>query len=193
VTFDHGYADNFRNAFPILKELRIPAHFFLVTDLIGTRKLLSLPGGLNTNPDRDRLMSWDEVAELMEAGIEVGAMTATHVDLTSVEDSVAEEEITRSRDSIRGFVGRDPDYFCYPFGKTDQKRKEQVKNAGFKGAVYTPAGRTGGMDRFSLRRVAVQGGLSHKAFQFKVSEKADTLRENPRMFGLMKALGRAFE
>ena len=35
VTFDDGFEDNYRNAYPILKELDIPATFFVATDYIG--------------------------------------------------------------------------------------------------------------------------------------------------------------
>jgi peptidoglycan/xylan/chitin deacetylase (PgdA/CDA1 family) len=40
VTFDDGYADNFRLAFPVLKQMDIPAVFFLPTEYIGARRLL---------------------------------------------------------------------------------------------------------------------------------------------------------
>jgi peptidoglycan/xylan/chitin deacetylase (PgdA/CDA1 family) len=193
VTFDHGYVDNFRNALPVLKEHRIPAHFFLVTDLIDTKQLLELPERINTEPDRDRLMSWDEVTTLKDAGMEIGSMGAAHLDLTAVSRDLARADLDKSRDSIRGFLGSDADYFSYPFSRLDAKAREIVKEAGFRGAVYTPTGKTGGMDRHSLRRVMIQGGLSDKAFQFKLTEQADSLRENPKLFGIMKALGKAFD
>ena len=40
VTFDDGYADNYENAFPVLKEYNLPAAVFLTTDYIDSSRLL---------------------------------------------------------------------------------------------------------------------------------------------------------
>jgi len=39
VTFDDGWYDNFQNAYPLLKEIGIPAVIFITTDFVGTGKL----------------------------------------------------------------------------------------------------------------------------------------------------------
>ena len=39
ITFDDGYADVYRHAFPVLRRKGIPSANFVVTDLIGTRRL----------------------------------------------------------------------------------------------------------------------------------------------------------
>lgn len=41
ITFDDGYRDVYQNAFPILKRRGIPSAVFVVTDLIGTERLLA--------------------------------------------------------------------------------------------------------------------------------------------------------
>ena len=50
ITFDDGYKDNYKNAYPILKKYHVPATIFLSTGYIGTSKLFW----------------WDEIAYLMK-------------------------------------------------------------------------------------------------------------------------------
>src|SRR5262249_401657 len=99
LTVDHGYVDNFRNALPVLKGHHVPAHFFLVTDLIDTKQVLNFPDGLNTDPARDRLVTWDEAMQMKEAGMDLGAMGAAHIDLVASAPDKMREDLNRARDT----------------------------------------------------------------------------------------------
>ena len=50
ITFDDGYEDNYKLAYPILRQHNLPATIFLTTGLMGTR----------------HIMWWDEVAALLQ-------------------------------------------------------------------------------------------------------------------------------
>ncbi len=50
ITFDDGYIDNYQLAYPLLKEYRVPATFFIATDFI----------------EKDITPWWDEIAFLIQ-------------------------------------------------------------------------------------------------------------------------------
>lgn len=65
---------------------------------------------------------------------EVGAHTVHHVDLTSVTDSVARQEISESKNRIEQVTGKSCPTFCFPLGHFASCHIDMVREAGFTAA-----------------------------------------------------------
>jgi len=131
ITFDDGYEDNAMNAAPILKEMGLPATFFITTNFIGSdhQTFWDIDHGVES-----KWMSWDDVRQLDNDGFDIGGHTLNHVDLAEVDFGVAQSEIYGCRDRISSELNRSPKHFAYPFGGADQisdEARQAVMDAGF--------------------------------------------------------------
>ena len=65
---------------------------------------------------RDLYFSKDEIAEMVENGMEFGAHTMSHPILSNMEPNLIREEIFKSGDIIKKITGNQKIPFAYPFG-----------------------------------------------------------------------------
>lgn len=137
LTFDDGFVDNYTVAFPRIRERGVTATFFVTTGLVdGRTDVVARFARLHEVLEEDvRGVSWDDLGEMVETGMEVGAHTVTHPNLTAVSDSVLVEEIGRSAARITECLGIGATAFAYPFGKpkhhSDTRTAAAVASAGF--------------------------------------------------------------
>ena len=146
LTFDDGYADAASEAAPLLREYGGVGTFFIATGYLGN-------AGHMTPAD---------VRALADEGMEIGAHTVTHPDLTRLSAGAAAEEIGASRVALRALSGQPVDAFAYPAGRYDAHVETAVRDAGFSLAVSTNAGDVtrAALDRdiFALPRYRVLRG-----------------------------------
>jgi glycosyltransferase involved in cell wall biosynthesis/peptidoglycan/xylan/chitin deacetylase (PgdA/CDA1 family) len=154
ITFDDGYRDNYTHAYPVLKQQNIPVTIFLVSGYIGRTNAWDEQKQLEGRP----LMSWSQIQELVEQGVEFGAHTCTHPVLTGVSSGRAEKEIALSRRELQNELTVSVNYFAYPYGEHDASIEAMVQQSGFAAGLTVDAGlNTMFTPAYSLRRTEIYG------------------------------------
>ena len=126
LTFDDGYANCYEVALPVLRQHGFTATVFLVSGHVGGCNNWELPLALlGTQP----MLTWEQVAALAKAGLEIGAHTVTHRDLQRLTAAEVKSEISAARDDIAKRLEMPVESFAYPFGSTSSLVCELVQRA----------------------------------------------------------------
>jgi peptidoglycan/xylan/chitin deacetylase (PgdA/CDA1 family) len=128
LTFDDGFVDNLETLAPLLADARAPATVFVPTGWLG-----------QTHPyaPQTRVMTADEVRALRERGLEIGAHTHDHPDLTTLAGDAAVEQLRRGKRELENLLGEPVETLAYPFGRADAGTREAARAAGFVAACRT--------------------------------------------------------
>jgi peptidoglycan/xylan/chitin deacetylase (PgdA/CDA1 family) len=122
-------------------------------------------------PPRDCApLRWDEVRAMVEKGVEFGAHTRTHLDLSPGTSPVElAEEVVGSKRRIEEMLQAPVLHFCYPNGKfrdISANAVDAVREAGYRSAVTAEGGLNfPGDDVLRLRRIGVETGYEEDFFQ----------------------------
>lgn len=147
LTFDDGYEDAYTTVLPILQRYGFTATFYIITDSIGQ------PG----------YMSWEQIATLRDAGMEIGSHTTSHPDLTLLDPDSIDFQVTQSKSLLESQLNITVSSFCYPAGHYDGTTIERVRAAGYSNAVTTRWD-SDNSDLFALPRRRIGGGTGIDAF-----------------------------
>ena len=124
-TVDDGLLSFYENAWPILKERKIPFILF-----VNTREV----GAFN-------YMNWDQIIELHNSEyVEIGNHSHSHEYLADEDPDVIKNDILKSIEIFNNKLGKNSEFFSYPFGEYSLEFKKIIKDLGFKFAFGQHSG-----------------------------------------------------
>ncbi len=122
VTFDDGYRSVYEEAFPVLQAHSIPATVFL---LVGKERSRNLDSPLPSFQGRT-MLAWKEIREMHRFGIDFGAHTLSHADLTRLPLERVQAEVCDGKSVIEDMLGAEVSCFAYPFGRYNSETRRVV-------------------------------------------------------------------
>src|SRR5262252_2795879 len=167
ITFDDGWKSQYEVAWPIMKKYGYPFTLFIYTEGVAGGHL----GG-------GQAITWEQLADLRDNGVDIEAHSATHQDLREGHQIMVidangkrskkkltgadyekwiQNEVVGSKELLEQRLGIKVNCFAVPFGNYNEHVKELARNAGYD-AMFTVYGQpitfTSSMD--SIGRYAIE-------------------------------------
>jgi peptidoglycan/xylan/chitin deacetylase (PgdA/CDA1 family) len=167
LSFDDGYENFYRHAYPMLQRHGFAATVFVVTGEVGGASRWD--EGFET-----ALMDWKQITEVHRHGIEIGSHSVSHPRLTAVPIEVAKRELLQSRLELEDRLGAAAPTFAYPYGQRSPSIQKLVEESGYRvacsilrGNVHAPA------EMLHLKRVPVDDFTSLRRFRRRLTASYD--------------------
>jgi len=151
LTFDDGEIGNFNFALPILKAMGSPAYFFILVDRVGTAGY----------------MGWEELKQMLTAGMVIGSHALTHRILTSLPIDEIERELRDSKRILEQNLSISVENLSIPRGFYNWTILNIAKQTGYKNIFVSdllPG--TGGN---CIPRIAVMRNWTIKRFEMALA------------------------
>jgi peptidoglycan/xylan/chitin deacetylase (PgdA/CDA1 family) len=122
----------------------------------------------------DRMLDWEQVRTMHQAGICFGSHTMNHPVISRVSSQQMERELLDSKRIMEQRIGAPVEHFAYPFGRPADcgtEATEVLRRLGYRSAVTTTSGfNTLSTDPFRLRRVQLGEDQSLSMFACRLSQ-----------------------
>lgn len=117
LTFDDGWENQYKYAFPLLKKYHVPAAFYVFTNPIGKKP---------------HFFTWDQIKEMDAAGMTIASHTLTHPYLQHLSEEKLKKEIFESKQTLEEHLGHLVAHFASPFGFSNSYIEALLRDAGYK-------------------------------------------------------------
>ena len=125
LTIDDAFKSFYLNAWPILKNKKIPFILFVSTEAIG----------------KNGYMTWEQIREVTSSNlVTIGNHSHTHEYLIDWKDSEIKSDLETSIKIFKEELGYSPEIFSYPFGEYSSNLKKIVSDFNFKFAFGQHSG-----------------------------------------------------
>jgi peptidoglycan/xylan/chitin deacetylase (PgdA/CDA1 family) len=160
LTFDDGFEDFYSVAAPQLKQRKLPATVFIITDRAFGRFI----------PNGESFLSWDQIKELAAVGIEIGSHSCSHVPLPELSLDEVTKELRDSRALMETHTGISPSSLSYPFGQTSPSISSLTESLGYSCAIASDSGpNSADASIYKLSRTVIASDDDVSAFAARVS------------------------
>jgi peptidoglycan/xylan/chitin deacetylase (PgdA/CDA1 family) len=126
ITFDDGYADFHQHALGVLDDLAFTATLFVTTGWLADA------GADAAGRPLDRMLSWTQLREAAEHGVEMGGHSHSHPQLDQLPDRELRDELTRNRELLEDRLAREVRAMAYPYGYSSARVRRAVRTAGYR-------------------------------------------------------------
>ena len=192
VTFDDGYECVYTHAFPVLRELGVPATVFLATDWLDRDVPFpfdewTAAGSPGVPPDSWLPLTAAQAGEMHDSGlVELGTHTHRHLDYRGLPYPFA-QDLEASLVALHDHFKLTDATLAFPFGYFDAQMSAAARDAGLLGALTTVNQLVRpGHDPFAWGRFTVFDDDTPAMIAAELSGRYETLRR-------LCKLGRSFK
>lgn len=169
ITFDDGLASDYREAFPVLREVGLRATFFVVPTLVGT-------AGYAT---------WPELREMVAVGMEIGSHSLTHPFVDRLSADELRREFGESKRQIEDRLGSAVRSASLPRGWAPPALDPVLRDLGYRAFCTSRVGWWHPGDApLAMPRIAVRRGMP-------IEEFAAIVNAEPRALWTLQAIDAA--
>lgn len=151
ITVDDGWKCTYTEIYPVMKEMGYPFTVFIYPNFIGKGAYA---------------LTWKEVREMADDGVDVQSHTYSHPFLTRHSDEGLHHELAESKRIIEEKTGKPVRYLAYPYGDYNTRVANATEAAGYEIGLTCNFGAVGKESNpFRMNRVVIYEKTSFSEFR----------------------------